>query len=354
MDYQTLPSALDELTPEWVTDKLRAAGVLKDGAVKHILLEAIGDGKGFTGEIRRIFLEYEPHEVAAPASLILKSPNLLPEIRTNLLNLYVREYLFYSEAAAYTPLRLPRLIHGEVEIETEKAVLLLEDLDPVQSFDIQSETKSNILLVLDELAKLHAAWWEHPGLQEFEWLPSIDRGLQEIVTIFPQYWKSFQKRMKAHLTSELITIGNQGHSNIKIVREKLARHPQTLLHGDFIGNNLLLRKNGPETDLFVIDWQVCRRGRCMLDVAHFLALSVSTDRRRKMENELLRYYYRRLKSYGVENYSFDEAMDDYKLSILDTFYFTIWISLFLDFSSGPNLVNMVVERVCQIVLDHHT
>ncbi len=73
-----------------------------------------------------------------------------------------------------------------------------------------------------------------------------------------------------------------------------------------------------------------------------------------MENELLRYYYRRLKSYGVENYSFDEAMDDYKLSILDTFYFTIWISLFLDFSSSPNLVNMVVERVCQIVLDHHT
>lgn len=321
--------------------------------IKSLRVESIGEGKGFTGEVGRIFLEYEVHEVGAPATLILKSPNLLPEIRTNLLHVYVREYLFFTEAAAETPLRLPRLYFGDVNLESEKALLLFEDLAPVREFDIHAAEKADILVALDEMAKLHTAWWEHARLQSFKWLPAIDRGLQEIVQVLPQYWKSFQKRMSEHLTPELIAIGHKAHTNIQSVRTQLARPPQTLLHGDFNAHNLLFKDADGKTELAVIDWQVCRRGRSMRDVAHFLALSVDVERRRALEAELLHYYHRRLCERGISNYSFDQALADYKLSLLDSFYFLIWISLFLDFSNTPELMSLVVDRICKAVQDHH-
>lgn len=341
------------MTPGWMTEKLRAAGVIRRAQVTSLRVEAIGGGKGFTGEIGRIFLDYDVPENGAPATVILKSPNLLPEIRTNLLHVYVREYFFYLEAAADTPLRLPRLYFGDVDIESEKAMLLFEDLAPFREIGVRSVDEETARLVLDQLAKLHAAWWDDSRLNSFDWLPSIDRGLQEILHVFPQYWKSFQKRMAAHLTPSLVKIGNKAHSNLSQVRTQLARRPQTLLHGDFQGGNLLLKDVNGKTELGVIDWQVCRRGRCMRDVAHFIALTLDVDVRRATEEDLLSYYHRRLVSYGIRDFSYEQACADYKLSLLDIFNFMVWISLFLDFSNSPDLMNLVVERVCRIVEDHH-
>ena len=352
MDQKTIPSIIEQISPSWLTEKLSASGVLNGAVVQSFHYETIGTGKGFTGEVGRLSIKYANGDVDLPESVIIKSPNLMPEIRTNLLNLYVREYFFFTDAAQNTPLKTPRMYFGEVDIENERAIFLFEDLPQVKELGQQDPPQEQVMLALDQLARLHAAWWENPMLNEFDWLPSIDHGLQEIGRVFPQYWKTFKNRMAPLLPPEVVRIGDHLHENYQQVRARLARHPQTLLHGDFQGNNLLLNGASPP-DLHVIDWQNCRRGRCMHDVAHFISLTVGVDSRRAHENTMLRHYHDRLLAYGVRHYSFEQALNDYKLSVRDHFFFLVVISLFLDFSENQSTLETAVDRIAQMVFDHH-
>ena len=48
-----IPRTTDEITPEWLTDALRAGGSLGDGSVASVEFERIGIGLGFTTLIAR-------------------------------------------------------------------------------------------------------------------------------------------------------------------------------------------------------------------------------------------------------------------------------------------------------------
>lgn len=352
MSDQKIPTTLDELNIDWLNEVLRESPWFAGSRIAGLRFDPIGDETGFTGQVGRLHLEFDPAGEDAPRSLIVKVPNPVQERRTNLFNMFVREYLFYREAAAHVNLNVPALYFGLVDAESESGVLLLEDLHG-ESEHAEMDQLSIASLSLDALGRFHAAWWDSPGLNAFDWLPSIDRGIQEIEKIFPQYWRSFKKRMQTHLTPEAIRLGDSLRASFRRIRAALAQPPQTFLHGDFQTNNLLFRQNGALPELYVIDWQVCRRGRAMRDVAHFMGLSLDTDLRRTHEEALLAHYYQSLLDNGVTGYSFDQALEDYRTSLLDLFYFLVVISLFLDFSKNPQLLDTVVGRVCAITLDHH-
>jgi hypothetical protein len=66
----------------------------------------------------------------------------------------------------------------------------------------------------------------------------------------------------------------------------------------------------------VIDWQLRTRGRGAFDVAYFLSENLQPEDRRAGDMDLLRIYHRILVGNGVQGYTFDQCLHDYRLSLL--------------------------------------
>src|SRR5690606_35396118 len=124
------------LTPEWLTQALRGAGVLTSARVTAAHTTDIGSGAGVVGRIFRLDLEYERGAGGAPRSVIAKFPAAPGPTReiADRFRLYERERGFYGELAGAVDVPTPRCFHAEQT--PEGWVLLLEDLAPAVPGDI--------------------------------------------------------------------------------------------------------------------------------------------------------------------------------------------------------------------------
>lgn len=109
--------------------------------------------------------------------------------------------------------------------------------------------------------------------------------------------------------------------------------PATLLHGDYRLDNLLI--GGPDDDyeLAVVDWQGCRTGRAMCDVAYFISGSLEPEIRRLHQDHLLKLYLTTLGECGVTGYTFEQCRSDFRLALLERVSFYVVLSATVDLSS---------------------
>lgn len=355
----SIPASPGALTPEWLTRALRSTGTITDAMVISCHIEIFGEGKGFTGQVARIRLDYDIEEPSAPASIIAKFPPLDPDMRAALhhYRIYEKEFRFYRDMAQDIALRTPCLYYSALHPETGESVLLLEDLAPAQTLNIlEGCTAEDAAFTLRHLAVFHAAWWEHPRLRVMDWLPVFDEQAEDNQEKYAQAWEMFLEKVGNLVPDDIVPLGAKLRHHIVAVKRYLGQHPQTFLHGDFHLNNLLFDSTPGERTLAVIDWQVCFRGRAMRDLAYFLVTALPPDRRRAHEMDLLKLYHTILTEYGVEEYSFEQCLYDYRFTMLDLLYFLVMIIVLLDFSVNAEagmIRDMVVERFCTAVLDHN-
>ena len=151
MDDLGLPHTLDELSAEWLTETLHAAGVIEGARVTRHSNELLGgSGAGLIGTVARLRLEFDRQESGAPATAIIKLPTLPGKNRDigELGGDYEREVRFYQELAASLPVRCPRCYAAHFIEDTQaraerrlrrdrgqRFVLLLEDMAPAQVGD---------------------------------------------------------------------------------------------------------------------------------------------------------------------------------------------------------------------------
>jgi aminoglycoside phosphotransferase (APT) family kinase protein len=95
----------------------------------------------------------------------------------------------------------------------------------------------------------------------------------------------------------------------------LAAAPETVIHADLHLDNVIFVTAAGGFQAKIIDWQSPSRGAAMLDVAGFIAESLSVDDRRADETELLRGYHRGLLDAGVKQYGFDRLYADYRRAL---------------------------------------
>jgi hypothetical protein len=137
MTTLTIPSGPDALTPEWLTDALRAKGCIGTAAVTSFTTETIAAGVGLLGQLARMTVHYDGDGVGAPRTMIAKFPSPAPENRfiVNLFRFHEREVRFYEEVAGDISLRTPRCYYSAVDIASGDYVILLEDLAPARVGD---------------------------------------------------------------------------------------------------------------------------------------------------------------------------------------------------------------------------
>jgi aminoglycoside/choline kinase family phosphotransferase len=310
-----------ELTAEWLTDALRAGGSIQRGIVKSFDVKALGGTRGASGELARVRLEYDDEE-NAPRSLVAKFASKYPEKREYLhqAGFYEREVRFYQELADRVKFRTPRCYHGAIDAETGHFVLLLEDLAPARNGERAAGCSlADAQLAIREIAKFHAAWWENRQLAEMGWVRSFGTAAtrQHLHELYQNSWDPFLEKIKPDLVETVLEIGQRFGGKVMEVLDQFHAPPRTLVHNDYMLDNLFFGAQGDAVEFAVVDWQFLTYGCGMLDVASFLGGNVSIEDRRAHETDLLRTYHSILLENGVNGYTFEQCVNDYRFAMLD-------------------------------------
>src|SRR5262245_65633177 len=116
---------------------------------------------------------------------------------------------------------------------------------------------------------------------------------------YQQCWGTFEAKMMPQLPESILALGRRFGRKMAQVLEQLQDPPQTLIHNDYMLDNLFFATTGNEVTLTVVDWQLLAYGRAMGDVSSFLGGNVAIEDRRAHEWELLRTYHAMLVDNGV-------------------------------------------------------
>ena len=333
----SVPHDLHEVTPAWLTQALRAGGVLGDASVTAFSTDPINEGKGFISQVARLRLDYDDDYIDSPCDVLLKLPSNAPDLQmlAERLGHGRREVQFYEKVAGSGLLNAPRSYYCDVDPSTGRTVLLLEWLTGARQGDsVAGCTQEDALCSLVSMARFHAHWWNSPLMDSLDWMP---RKVDEAGTyreLYAEAWSLFLALAGDFMPDGIRRIGDRLAEDLPRIKEALSRPPRTVIHGDYRLDNCFFREEDGAIEPIVFDWEFCARGRGAYDVATFLSEALTPERRRAEEMVLLRAYHDALLSHGATGYSFEECLRDYRLSMLEVLVFWIVTGGFCDFGGS--------------------
>jgi len=297
----------EDVTPRWMTDALGNRGI--DATVESLTMEPVGTGQ--LGETRRFFLKYRgamPKD--APGTVVGKFPSENPVASETGRNMgfYRSEVMFYREAASRARIRTPDVYVAEID-EARNFTLLFEDLAPAKAGDqMRGCTVEEARLALKEAALLHAAFWNDEELMKQDWL-YVPEGAQGFYTtkLIEDSWEYFKRTYPDGVSKEVRDVCERyvrNHAYWNRPRD----FPKVYSHNDFRPDNMLF--GGPR--VAVVDWQTSNFLGTGMDLAYFLGGIFDRETRKRHERELLAEYHRDLQAQGIEGYSFEHLINDYR------------------------------------------
>lgn len=239
-------------------------------------------------------------------------------------------------------------------IDFERRILLMEDLnDGIQGFCFDEDNENgkifrqNYRVVLEETANVHAAFWENEAAFErvgLDWrhesrahlLAHIDGMEQDFLAYrkkeeagsIPKVWNGLHNAIEAEKLDcfqEAIHFLRERY--VDLVDERFGSGKNiTVVHGDLHPGNIFISKpigSSVKVDchsLKIIDMEAVRIGLCTEDLAMLMALHIEPDKKRAQP--LLDYYYECL-CRNVDGYSYENFMEDYKLSVMESMFYVI-------------------------------
>ncbi|MEM7541846.1 MAG: oxidoreductase family protein [Pseudomonadota bacterium] len=297
-----------EVSSEWLTKVLRANGI--EVVVDAFEMSAVGTGQ--LGETRRFALTYRgPAPAEAPKTVVGKFPsdNDVACKTGKDMGFYRAEVMFYREAAARAKIRTPRVYFARMDEQSGEFTLLFEDLAPATQGDQMSGMAiTDARDALSEAAKLHAAFWNDEEVMNQPWM-YVPPGAQGFYTteLVESSWQHFEKTYAHRMDPEVIKVCD------KFVRHHAAWNapraaPKCYSHNDFRADNMLFG----DGRVAVVDWQTSNFLGTGMDIAYFLGGAFKRETRQAHEQQLLRHYYDELVHNGVNDYPFEQMMDDYR------------------------------------------
>lgn len=341
------PPAPESLAPDpaALSACLRAGGRLPEGSVAAV--DVVRSLRANATGLFRLALRYSRGApAAAPATAICKV--FADDLYERSGAAEARFYLRLAPAMEDPP--APALLGAVDEPGERQCVLLLEDLEP--EFSLAGEPLRPELLerAVDELARLHAAWWEHPRLRSADFdipqngfsrsaqaLPPD--GIRKLVREGEAALAGFMERCAAELTEEdrRLLDGFPAAWGERFAARVAGGRGLTLCHGDFhLHGNVFFprqrtvffpRKRTAGAAPRFVDWNQHRRGLGAHDLAYgVLCHPVEATLRPERDGALLRRYHAVLRREGVSNYAFEQCEWDFRFSLLT--------NLFLAFFTG--------------------
>jgi aminoglycoside/choline kinase family phosphotransferase len=355
----SIPAQVAHITVAWLNDTLAAHGEV--GRIESFEAERLGEGVGILGELARLSVSYEPGE-HGPATIIAKCQSPAPENQflAQMMGFYLREVNVYRQIAdrfGDIGLRVPHAYHVDAGDDGLPFVLLLEDIAGAHCPDqIAGLTPHDARRIVDEVAKLHARFWDSPELDEMPWLPPMNNPLYKAgqgmaLARFPGFAERFGDRIDAEMLAD---IERACHHYPEMLDHVAAQPNRTFTHTDCRAENYLFGGPAGTDTVTMVDFQLATRHFGPWDVANLLAGSMTPEVRRSCENDLVEHYHRRLGELGVAGYSLDQCWLDYRRSLLQSCTASVIVSdLQGGNERGVELLENLFLRPIIAATDHH-
>jgi hypothetical protein len=350
-----VPELPDGLTPAYITHLLREDGCLSaTGSITHVRQERVGDGTGMSSELARLYLTYEGDRGQAPDTVIAK---FLPRNEVNrasatAFNLPEREVRYARELDPLTDAVTPRTY--ACLLQSDRFLLMMEDLGDYRiGSQLEGATLAETELAIDELAKLHSAFWNR--VDDFDWVPGIANSYHADVMCDGCRSVGWDNMVQNFEVPEYV---RQHRDDFLASIPELQSHrmapPVTLVHGDFRMENVMYGEKPGHHPIVVFDWQGPLKARGMFDVSLFLTQSTRTEVRRSHEKALLERYLERLKSGGVTDVDWNFIWEDYLRCTLYDWLYTAVVAGTLDTSNeiARGWMTKMIERHAAASEDH--
>ncbi len=353
-----VPSTMDDVTPEWLEAALREARSLPPGTgVASLGVEPLGAGVGLLGELARLRPVYSGAACDLPATLILKLPSAheANRARGNQFGFYGREIRFYDEVAAKLELRVPRCFHAAMDDDAGSFALVLEDLGGLGAADqVEGLREDQAMIAVEHIARFHASWWDAPELEALHWLPPSDGPVtMQAAPAYRECWPMFLERFGRYVPEGGVAVGKAVGEAYEELLEVGGMRPWTIVHCDFRLDNMFFGAVGSDDEFALVDWQLSTKGGGCYDIAYLLCQSMPVERRRAVEEQVLRRWWDVLVERGVRGYGWERAKEDYDRSALTCLVIPViaGATMDLDNDRGEALVAALVERSFTAVLD---
>jgi hypothetical protein len=349
-----LPASPQEVGADWLTRALRETGVITTSAVTSLDHEIIGEGVGVLGQLARFQLTYDKPEVGAPASLVGKFPAKTQENRdlANLFRFYEREVRFYEQIADDVELRTAQRYYSHFDDETNDFILLMEDLGSARCGNqVAGCAREEAATTILNMAPFHATWWNKVDTPRLEWIPYGNDPINHFAeSSYNDGWENFARNFGDRLSPRAMAIAERLKTKIIAIEDAFAAPPRTIVHGDLRYDNLFF---GAEGEMAVADWQIVLRARSPYDVGYFMSQSVNPADRKAIEMGILRRYHDKLLEHGVTDYTFDQCLDDYRVSAMFCLVYPVVAGGNLDLANarGVELVTTMLDRSIATILD---
>jgi hypothetical protein len=357
MSSLPIPVTMDEVTPAWLTAALRQGGHIRDAAVTSAPRIQIGQGVGILGELARITLGYDRAEPGAPKTLVAKIPTADPGGRgiAEMMGFYQKEVRFYREIGDSVGLRTAHAYYADGNPETVNYIILMEDLGGLPCGDqVAGATVAESRLVLTELAKLHARWWDTPELKALDWVPYGNAPVNKFAAL--SYAQSVEPVLE-HFGGNLS--GAEREMLVRFIhllnplQDEFVRPPYTFCHGDLRLDNVFWGSPDSSSPVTFVDWQIAIRARGPYDVGYFMSQSLDSDLRAANEEALLKDYHRGLLENGVNGYTFDQLWDDYRMTTMFCLVYPVTSCGSIDLANerGAALATGMLNRSLRAIAD---
>jgi hypothetical protein len=307
----------DPANADHIASVLRRAGVLGEACIGSVTVtNSFPKLRSLT---RRLRLDYEGPAGDAPVSLILKMGHLDATGRPSHANR--NEIAFYRDVAPALPVGLvPRCFEAVDATDTSTWHLLLEDL--TDSHFIATEwplppSFEQCDAMVQPLAGIHAAWWDHPrlGVSIGRWRnpEGWDQLLGKMAEQFAWFTESYGATMPAERRDLYRRLLDQAP---RLLARYHSRRNLTVIHGDAHTWNFFMPQPGRGDGVRLLDWEGWSLDTATDDLAYMMAMLWYPDRRRRIERPLLDRYHSALLAHGVSGYARQDLADDYRLSAL--------------------------------------
>ena len=335
------PMHVDEITPEWIAHALAEGGYLKEASVKSIEKKIIGDAKGFLSSVVRVGIEYDQKEKEAPASVVIKIQPEEGDFKRfgDEMDAFQREIRFYREIAGTVPIRLPKLYYA---VDQPPAYsMVMEDLSHfVPGDQVVGMHEQQVMKTVEEIARLQAKYWNNEELKKLSWMPEFN----DVSLDYREKWPSFVENFGYCLDDRGIELGEKIGHYLDWKKEKILKRQKTIVHFDLREDNLMFPPPGEEGAILILDWQLAIKNIGAVDVFRLMGGSEIPEERRGHQFEILKRWYETLIKEGVSNYSWDDAVYDFRLGALS--YLCNPVHFHTGVVGAEGRVKLLAEAIC--------
>ncbi|KAK0419543.1 hypothetical protein QR680_014201 [Steinernema hermaphroditum] len=333
-------------TAKWLLDILMQkddvfVGRSKGAPVSDVHGKDISGGKGFVSRVYKVTIEFEDKK--SPHDVILKVPGVEsfgelfdgeenPAKVASVAESHNREVYFYNNFAPKLDVPFVKVFAAIEWIPGKQlGCILMESLlgrSTTQSVH-EGLTKKQLQATILQLAKLHSSFLLMP---EKEWKGKFANKTFKSETCI-EFLVSFMKKLSAcrpdvfkEGIQTLLPYASSSKFNSYATAEVGVELgiPPVLIHGDMWTNNLMFHLNadGSVSDEIdaVLDWQIINDGCVTFDLARLLVISLDGDVRRRLEPEILAFYYENLKKLLAEggkdiDFTLEQVASAYKINM---------------------------------------